>query len=366
MKFTVSKSALLRELQLVAGVTEKKTTIPVLGYLALRAESTGLHIQATDLDVSLTTHCEADVTVNGALCLSAKKLLEIVRSLPNAEVEFTVDDDKATIKCARSRYKLTGLGLHAFPEVAAQPEREALLISAATIRRMIAATAFAITQGESRYTLSGAKLEIGVHAGEARMVATDGHRLAFASLASVAESSLDVLIPRKTLAELAKLTADEAGDVGIIHNANTLFFRIGKRLLVSRTLSGQFPSYEIVLPKTHVGAIALPGAALTAAVRRVALMADESSHAIQLQVEPGNVTILAPASDTGEASEQLAIEYDGAGVTFTVNAMYLLDALSVISGDAVIQFKDSDAQIEIQPKDGAGATIRQIIMPMRG
>lgn len=365
MHFTVSKSALLKELNLIQGVVEKKSTIPILSNLLLEAKGDELSIKGTDLDVSITTSCPVEAKKPGAVCLQAKKLFEIVRALPEAEIEFKQGDgDQMAIVCERSKFRMSGLPKDNFPEVQTFNGHFTSL-PAETLRTLIARTQFAITAEESRYTLNGAKFEI--HPDKIRMVATDGHRLSYAEKgANLGEAALDVLIPKKTLAELSRLSADTEETVEIGFNENHLFFRFGKRLLSSRTLSGQFPNYELVLPKGNDNRVAFPVSQLSSALRRVALMADERSHTIRFDVTPGKVTISAPASESGEANEVLPAEYEGPEISAAFNAQYLLDFFSVIQeGDALLEFKDGNSQVQLRSKDESDYDFRYIVMPMR-
>lgn len=366
MHFTVSKNSILKELNLIQGVVEKKSTIPILSNLLLEAKGSDLWIKGTDLDVSISTRCEIEARAEGAICLQAKKLFEIVRMLPEAEIEFkTGDNDQVTIVCERSRFRMTGLGKENFPEI---QEFNGVFTSipAETVRTFISRTAFAITNEESRYTLNGAKFELGPE--KARMIATDGHRLSFIErpISLGGETRLDVLIPKKTLAELGRLSAESDETVEIGFNDNHLFFKFGKRFLVSRTLSGQFPNYEMVLPKENNNKISLPSQQLANAIRRVSLMADERSRAIRLEIGSGKMNVSAPASEAGEANEVLSIEYEGPDIAVAFNAQYLLDFFSVIQdGDVLVEFKDGNSQTQFRTKDENEYDFRYIVMPMR-
>ncbi|MGE0882365.1 MAG: DNA polymerase III subunit beta [Blastocatellales bacterium] len=365
MHFTVSKSALLKELNLIQGVVEKKSTIPILSNLLLEAQDGELSIKGTDLDVSISTRCGIEIRKEGAICLQAKKLFEIVRALPEAEIEFKQgENEQITIVCERSRFRMAGLVKDNFPEVQ-EFDGPFTSFPAEMLRTFIARTSFAITAEESRYTLNGAKFE--VRSDKARMVATDGHRLSYIEKAvALDDTTLDVLIPKKTLAEISRLSAESEETVEVGFNENHLFFRFGKRLLASRTLSGQFPNYEMVLPKGNDNRVAIPANQIAGALRRVSLMADERSHTIRLDVTSGKLTISAPASETGDATEVLPVEYEGPEISLAFNAQYLLDFFSVIQdGDVLVEFKDSNSQAQLRAKDESDYDFRYIVMPMR-
>lgn len=365
MHFTVSKSSILKELNLIQGVVEKKSTIPILSNLLLEAKGNDLWIKGTDLDVSVSTRCDIETKAEGAICLQAKKLFEIVRVLPEAEIEIkTGDNDQVTLVCERSRFRMTGLGKDNFPDIPAF-EGNFIPFPSEAIRTFIGRTSFAITNEESRYTLNGAKFEL--LSDKARMIATDGHRLSFIEKSVNLEGAkLDVLIPRKTLAELGRLSAETEETVELGFNENHLFFRFGKRLLVSRTLSGQFPNYEMVLPKENNNKISLPSQQLASAIRRVSLMADERSRAIRFEVSTGKMNVSAPASEAGEASEVLPVEYEGPDIAVAFNAQYLLDFFGVIQdGDVLVEFKDGNSQTQLRAKGESEYDFRYIVMPMR-
>lgn len=365
MHFTVSKGLILKELTLIQGVVEKKSTIPILSNLLLEIKNGDLWIKGTDLDVSISTRCEIEAKQEGAICLQAKKLFEIIRVLPEAEIEFkSGDNNQIAITCERSKFRMAGLAKDNFPEFQ-EFAGEFTAIPAETIRTFINRTAFAITNEESRYTLNGAKFELWPD--KARMIATDGHRLSFIEKSvKSGETKLDVLIPKKTLTELSKLCSETEETVEIGFNDNYLFFKFGKRLLISRTLTGQFPNYEMVLPKENNNKISFPAQQLANAIKRVSLMADERSRAIKLEISSGNIQITAPASEAGEASDFLSGDYNGPDISVAFNAQYLLDFFSVIQdGDVLVEFKDGNSQTQFRAKDENDYDFRYIVMPMR-
>ncbi len=362
MKFSISKAALMAELALVVGVTERKPTIPILSNVLLDAKDGWLRITGTDLDVTLQTLCAAAVDVSGACCLSAKKLSEVVRNAPDGEITFSGDPgEHIQVTYGRSRFKLLSLAAENFPDVA-KPAGEFLPIPGSQLARQIERVAFAITLEESRYTLNGAKMEIA--GGVLRLVATDGHRLAFTEepLPGAGDAKLDVLIPRKALSEMQRLIG---GNVELAVSENQLFVRAGERLLVSRLLSGQFPNYELVLPKDNNHHATMAAADLAAAIRRAGLMADERSRTVKLDFSDGRVAISA-ASDAGECADEMPVAYVGPDIALAVNSTYFLDALGCFPGDVVLRMKDARSRVELcAPDAGAQPSQRQVVMPMR-
>ena len=288
-----------------------------------------------------------------------------MRALPEAEIEIKKgENDQVGIVCERSRFRMPGLTKENFPEIK-EFDGSLTSIPADLLRTFIIRTIFAITNEESRYALNGAKFEISDK--DVRMIATDGHRLSFIEKPiNIGKSKLDVLIPKKTLSELSRLSAETNEPVEFGFDENHLFFKIGKRLLTSRTLSGQFPNYELVLPKENNNRVVIESSRISSAIRRVALMADERSHAIKFEVKDSQINITSQAAEVGEAGEILAVDYNGPDITAGFNAQYLLDFFGVIQdGEVVFEFKDGSSQAQLRPNDETDCEFKYIVMPMR-
>src|SRR5580704_10274394 len=252
MEFSVSKSALLNELSTTQGVVERKTTIPILSNLLVEARDGHLTITATDLELSIRTSCEAKVKKDGAGTIPAKKLLELVRLLPEGEIKFKLQDNHwVHITADRKNYKLVGMSKDNFPALPSFPHA-LVKIPAKLLADAIAKTTFAISLEESRYTLNGALLVL--KPGSLTMVATDGHRLAMVETDHKFEgfsTETRVLVPKKAMTEIQRLAAESGDDATLefAQDESHLFFQFGGRLLTSRKLTGQFPNYEAVLPR---------------------------------------------------------------------------------------------------------------------
>ena len=369
MEFTISSKTLQKELGFVQGVVEKKQTIPVLSNILI--ESVGentIRFTGTDLDVTIRCDAEAEnIQTPGAMCVQARKLFDIARLLPDATVNFKKgDNDWVTVSCARSTFKVAGLPKESFPEVPSS-KSVPIKLPAFVFKSFIDRTIFAITQEESRYTLSGAKFML--DATGAKMVTTDGHRLAYIGWAGLENGNgnvIDMLIPRKTLAELSKLTASYEGEISLGADDNHIYFEVGPRLLISRMLSGQFPNYEMVLPKGNDKFVTFDGPALNQAVKRAALMADDRTRAVRFLLQAGQLSILSNNAEEGEAHETVGIEYDGEDVEIGFNAQYLQDFLNVIGdGSVVFEFKNGNAQAQLRPAADDNLDYRYVVMPMR-
>ncbi|HYH85479.1 MAG TPA: DNA polymerase III subunit beta [Pyrinomonadaceae bacterium] len=369
MEFTISKNALQKELGFVQGTVEKKNTIPALSNILI--ESVGentIRVTGTDLDVTLRCEAEAEIKTPGAMCVGARKLFDIARVLPDAPVSFRKEENNwATVKCERSNFRIAGIETGNFPEVPSFKSAP-VRFSASIFKTFIDRTIFAITLEESRYTLSGAKFVI--NKSGAKMVTTDGHRLAYIERKDLGgnapKDDIDVLIPRKTLSELTKLTTSFEGDIGLGADENHIYFEVGPRLLISRTLTGQFPNYEMVIPKGNDKKAEFDSASLGQAIRRVALMADDRSHAIRFQLTPGSLHISSQTAEEGEARETVTTEYAGEETEIGFNAAYLQDFLNVMNdGSVSFEFKDGNSQAQIRPSSDDGYDYKYVVMPMR-
>ena len=369
MEFSVKKFDLQNELDLTQGVVERKTTIPILSNLLFEASGSRLTITATDLELSIRTSCEAKVKKDGAGTIPAKKLLDLVRLLPEGEIRFKLlENHWVQVVSDRKTYKMVGMSRDNFPAIPAVPH-PLVKIPAGVISSLIAKTAFAISMEESRYTLNGGLLLLKPDA--IVMVATDGHRLALAETDHKFEglsNETRVLIPKKAMAEVQRL-AVEAGDEAEIEfsrDDSHLFFRVGERLLISRLLTGQFPNYEAVLPRENKRTVVLERGELNDAVRRVAQMADQRSHAVRLAVAKEGIEISASSPEYGEAKEIIEKEYKGDPLQIGFNAQYMLDFLGAAAeGPISLELKDEQSAGQMRPLADETYRYRYVIMPMR-
>ena len=370
MRFVIARNALQKELAFVQGTVERKNTIPVLANILIEsAGENSIRISGTDLDVTIRCDADADeISSQGAICVQARKLFDIARLLPDAPVSFRKEDNEwVTVECNRSKFRLPGISKDTFPELPGFKSTP-LKLPASLIKLLIDRTIFAITQEEGRYTLSGAKFEIDKQG--VRMVTTDGHRLAFVATDDFAKGSkdegIDVLIPRKTLSELTKLSADFDGEISLGADENHVYFQVGSRLLISRMLSGQFPNYEMVMPKNNDKSAVFDTVSLNQAVKRVALMADDRSHAARLHLSKEQLLISSQNAEEGEARETVETDFAGEDTEIGFNAQYLQDFLNVVATEKVVfEFKDSNSQAQLRPVSDEKHDYRYVIMPMR-
>lgn len=368
MEFTVSKASLVRELGVSQGVVERKTTIPILSNVLIEASGDRIVLTATDLELGIRCSCPARVKKPGTSTLPARRLLDYVRLLPDADVDVKIGDNHwAALTCGRSKTRIAGMSRESFPELPSAPETLAE-IPARILGQMIARTIFSISAEESRFTLNGALLIL--KANSISMVATDGHRLALvehpAELAGVV-GSYKALLPRKAMQELQKLTSDAGAEdkIKFAGDENHLFFEIGDRLLMSRKLTGNFPDFERVLPKEHPHTATVDSESLKAAIQRVAQFSDDRSHSIRVGVAGGEMKVSAALSDTGESEDSVETDYQGESVEIGFNAYYLVDFLNAAgSAQTTFHFKDGNSAGELRPAT-EDYVYRYVVMPMR-
>ena len=356
MEFTIKQSVLRDELGFVAGIVERKSTIPVLSNILI--ESIGeseIRIVGTDLDATIRCDAEAEIKKPGAICIQARRLFDLVRLLEGGDVHFTKEDNEwVTMKAGRSSFRLAGVSRDQFPEVP-QFKSVPMRLPADVFNHFIQHTSFAITNEQSRFTLSGAKFV--VTPDSARMITTDGHRLAFIERKlnpGENTESMDTLIPKKALLELTKIARDSGGDVSFGEDPNHIYFEVEGRLLITRKLSGNFPNYEGVMPKDNERVATFDLDEMRGAVRRVSLMADERTRSIRVTIREGELEITAQSAEEGSGNEFVQADYTGEEVTLGFNAQYLQEFLNVV-GSAVAE-SGSAADASADPAAAEGST----------
>lgn len=368
MKFTLENKTLMhKELGFLRNtVSEKKATIPALAFT--RLEATGkrvLRLSATDLDQTLTCETVASVQKAGTIALPTKKLHDIFGELPaDQTVVFErKENNRVAVTCGPAKFLIAGLDPADFPELPKAKEGVAQIPSD-VLATMIERTRFALSRVESQYALSGAKFIL--RKAGVRMVSTDGHRLALIDNRAVKnDAELDCLIPQNTLVAVARLAAVHEGAVGISVDDNHIYFEIGARILIARQLAGQFPNYEMILPKGNDKKVPFECAELLAAVRRVSVMADDRSRALQLRFKRNKLTVSAEETESGAAEESLDIAFEHKPATISINSQYLMDYLSVLGGGSVsFEFKEAKAAVNVRATGEPGFNSYTVIMPL--
>ena len=365
MKFSVAKETVLDELQLLQGIVEKRNTMPILANILVQAEGGRVEMTGTDLEVGLKTYFEADVESPGSVTVSGKKIFEIVKSLAEQKtIVFEENDDlMMEISSGKSQFKVLCLPKEDFPQVPEGKFEKKISLPGDLFREMIDRVYFAIAQ-EQRYYLNGALLilkNIGME-----LVSTDGHRLAYAA-GSVEGLEIGeekrVIVAKKSLGELRKLS-DESIDFDA--DENNLFFRAGKRVLISRIIESKFPNFEAVIPKDNPHVLLVSRDIFTQAIRRVSLLSTERSRGIKFSIGNGNLKLFSSNPEIGEARDDLEIDYQGEDIEVGFNSQYLLDFLLSVSSETVrLELKDENSAAVMRPDLEEKIKYVYVIMPMK-
>jgi DNA polymerase-3 subunit beta len=366
MKFTTNREALLRPLQLVTGVVERRQTLPVLANLLVVARDGALSLTGTDLEVELVA-VERGVSIDedGQATIPARKLADIWRSLPEgAEVSVQVEGDRAVVRAGRSRFTLATLPAADFPKVESGPGDLELTLSQGELRRLLDQVSFSMAQQDVRYFLNGMLLE--VTRDHTRTVATDGHRLAMCTLANGAPDveRVQAIVPRKGVLELGRLLDDGEEGVTLHMGANHLRVTLGPFTLTTKLVDGKFPEYEKVVPRRTERTMSGDREALRQAFNRASILSNEKYRGIRLILDGELLTIQANNPEQEEAEEIVPVEYRGERMEIGFNVSYLQDVLNVLqSAEVTLSVADANSSALIE---GAGnEEALYVVMPMR-
>jgi DNA polymerase-3 subunit beta len=370
MELTVAKADLQKELQLCQGVVEKRSTIPILSNVLLRAADDRLQIAATDLDVTIVSSCAATIKTPGGVTIEAKRFLDIVRSMPDDDVRLTIqDNDQLLIESGSAKFRLNTLPAEDYPTLPTVDVSKGHSIDLADLKTMVEKVIFAITHEETRFQLNGALLK--VHSDKLEMVATDGHRMAlvnFPQLAEKGDEGLTILVPRKALHELLRLEADEEGKMLFGTSENHIFFLAGDRKLMARMIDVNFPNYMEVIARDNDRKVLVDRGRLLDSIRRVSLVANERTRAVRFDFAPGKLTVSSTNPELGDARETVPIDYSGQPFFVGLNAAYVTDFLSAVDTNAVsLELKDENSQCIGRPSAGENVPYDYVyvVMPMR-
>ena len=367
MEFVTTRENLLKELQVMQGIVEKKSTIPILANIVINAKKDCLELRATDLEVGVRTSCEATVKTPGSITLSARRLFDIVRLLPDAEVRMKEDGGHwVVITCQKARFRVVGLPAEDFPAMPEFDFSRGVVIERPLLLQTIGNVVFAITTGEGRYELSGALTILDKR--NLTMVATDGHRLAFSSgrlEKGSSETKIEMILPRKALLELSRI-GDGESEVMLGQKENHAFFKVGRTVLYANLLNLKFPDYEKVVPEGNDKLIKVESAAFMEVIRRVSLLSGERSRAVKISLSSGLLEVSSSNPEVGEASETVEVEYNGPDMQVGFNAKYIIEFLQAVpTGEVVLALKDETTQGLLRPVGLEGRDYRYVVMPMR-
>ena len=371
MKLVIERGELMRALGHVTSVVERRTTIPILSNVLLKASSNGLQFKATDLEREVQEQAPADVSQPGAVTVPAHILHDIVRKLPDgAEVEIKRDAEKErlTLTSGHSRFALQTLAPEDFPDLAAGELNHKFDIAAKDLKRLIDKTRFAISTEETRYYLNGIYLHSASRGKDAtlRAVATDGHRLAQAELALPAGATgmPGIILPRKTVHELHRLIEDSQATVSVGVSAAKVRFEIGTITLISKLIDGTFPDYARVIPKGNDKVLKVSNDEFKSAVDRVSTIASERGRAVKLNLNRNKLVLSVNNPEGGSATEEIGVEYEAAPLEIGFNARYLLDIATQLESDSA-QFQLADPGSPTMVKDASDEGALYVLMPMR-
>jgi DNA polymerase-3 subunit beta len=367
MKFTISREKLQEGLQAVTAAVPAKTTLPVLANLLVETTDRGIRFSATDLDIAVSTEVSADVETPGAITIPAKKLSEIARELPPSPVKIAASgEQRVTIECGRSKFKLLGLPRDEFPTFPQVRFNDSWRVKSGELQKLISHTAFAVSTEESRPILNGVLWELREE--RMRMVATNGHRLAKMELPVEASSAPpgDLIVPPKALEQIRRLFPAEE-ELEIARGENHLGFRSPFTSVYTRLVEGPYPNYEQVIPKDNDRYAIADKASLTQALKRMSVIASDQTHRIKMSFNTGMLKFSVTTPDLGEASDELPVNYTGDQLDIGFNATYLLEILRFMPTEQVrLTFKAPERAATIEPEgwDDA-AKYLCLVMPLR-
>ncbi|HEY4191061.1 MAG TPA: DNA polymerase III subunit beta [Mesorhizobium sp.] len=371
MRVILERSNLLKSLNHVHRVVERRNTIPILSNVLLAAEGASLEMKATDLDLEITEATPAKVEQGGATTVPAHLLYDIVRKLADgAEVMLRTDEDgnAMTVVSGRSSFRLQCLPQSDFPELSAGSFSHIFRLDSAGLKGLIEKTQFAISTEETRYYLNGIYLHAHEVGGKLKLrsVATDGHRLARAEIEAPAgsEGMPGIIIPRKTVSELQKLVDDPDVAVTTELSETKIRFTIGSVVLTSKLIDGTFPDYQRVIPTGNDKKLIIDRQSFSAAVDRVSTISSERGRAVKMSIVEGQVTLAVNNPDSGSATEELAADYSSDAIEIGFNARYLLDVAAQLTGSEA-RFMLADAGSPTLIHDTSDETTLYVLMPMR-
>ena len=366
MHFVISREALLRPLQMVSGVVERRQTLPVLSNILLALKDSELSLTGTDLEVELVGRVQVDqANTAGEITVPARKLLDICKSLTDdSTIEVKLTDSKLVLKSGRSRFTLTTLAATEFPGVEEEPDTFSLGITQAKLRELLDSTSFAMAQQDVRYYLNGMLFEVGAE--YLRVVATDGHRLAMetVNMANSISETQQLILPRKGIVELARLLSDEGGSIDLTFGQNHIRAAVPEYTFTSKLVDGKFPDYNRVLPKGGDKVLTGDCQELRQAFTRAAILSNEKYRGVRIILSNGELKILANNPEQEEAEEVVSVEYQGDAVEIGFNVSYLIDVLSTIASSKVkITLSDPNSSALLEADEGSDALY--VVMPMR-
>ena len=365
MKISINREELLGPLQTVGNVVEKRQALPILSNMLLTADEKGLSLTGTDMEVEVQVRVPNTAGQTGSATLPARKLLDICRALPaDAAVELDVKENRAVLKSGRSRFALATLPAKDFPVLGDLPATSTLKVSAPALRQLLADTQFAMAHQDIRYYLNGLLLEFEKQ--RIRAVATDGHRLAMAEMdwSNEVSETVQIIVPRKGVAEIARLLADREDEVGVEIGSGHLKIETPERRLTTKLIDGKFPDYQRVIPIKSDKLVLADRESLRQGLARTSILSSDKFRGVRLNLKKNTLQALAHNPEHEEAEEEIAVEYDGPELEIGFNVVYLLDVLGILRTEKVqLELSTPDRSCLLLPP--ADPSRKYVVMPMR-
>lgn len=365
MKIIINRNDLFEPLQSVCGVVERRQTLPILANVLIQAENNTIRFTASDMEVEISYLIEHEIKSNIRTTVPARKFVDIIKSLPDdQQVEMQFDDENVTIKCGRSRFKLSTMPADEYPLKDQQDGLTRLEIPERQLKQLIDSTQFAMAHQDVRYYLNGLLFEIAQNT--IRSVATDGHRLAISEITTQhnIDQLMQVIVPRKGVLEMSRLVAEADNTIDLEIGQNYIRLITHNQTLTSKLIDGKFPDYERVIPVDSNKKVIAERIKVKNGLARTSILSNEKFRGIRLQLEEGKIITSANNPEHESAEEEIDVIYSGDSMEIGFNVSYILDVMNVIKSDEImIQLKDADSSCLITAPDEPGN--RYVIMPMR-
>ncbi|MCG8488558.1 MAG: DNA polymerase III subunit beta [Chromatiales bacterium] len=365
MKISTERENLLGPLQKIAGVVERRQTLPILANILVNANNGQLNLTATDLEVELKTQTDAECDGDADFTIPARKLLDICKALPeSATVSLDISEDKVKLQSGRSRFSLSVLPARDYPVIEPTPSSTVFTIKESVLNTLIENTQFAMAQQDVRYYLNGMLLELS--GGDIRTVATDGHRLAMSqSLKAIEDTTnLQVILPRKAVIELSRLLGDNDNDIKVELSNSYIKVLFEKTVFTSKLIDGRFPEYQRVMPTGSDKEVEAEKSAIKQSLTRASILSNEKYRGIRFHLSNNLLELQAHNPEQEESEEELEVNYQGEELKIGFNVGYILDAISAIKEETiVIELKDTNSSALIYGKDNKDS--KYVVMPMR-
>jgi len=365
LKIKTTNEKLLGPLQQVTGIVERRHTLPILSNVLITASGSKVEFLATDLEVQITAKADIDGAAEGSVTAGARKLYDILRSLPNdVEVSLEAKESRMTVRAGKSRFNLQTLPAGDFPRmVEARDASKTLTLPQKALKDALGLVQFAMAVQDIRYYLNGVLFSVDKDV--LRVVATDGHRLSYASRSLGGDhGTVEAILPRKTVLELSKLLGDTDEPVSLAIGSNQARFAFGGIEIVSKIVEGKFPDYQKVIPTTHKNRVSLERSTLAQSLNRAAILSNEKIRGVRLVFTKDALSIICTNNEQEEAEEGLALEYDGDPLDIGFNISYLLDVLNHVESETVtVAMGDSNSSALVQMP--GREDFKYVVMPMR-